>query len=42
MQRPRRAPSTGPWQLFNWMEISNQPVPPPHEFDRFTYDPEAD
>jgi len=24
------------------METSNQPVPPPHEFDRFTYDPEAD
>ena len=25
-----------------YMETSNQPVPPPHEFDRFTYDPEAD
>jgi hypothetical protein len=35
-------PSTGPWQLFNWIETSNQPVPQPHGFDRFTYDPEAD
>jgi uncharacterized protein (DUF4415 family) len=25
-----------------YMETSNQPVPPPHEFDCFTYDPEAD
>jgi len=25
-----------------YMETSNQPVPPPHEFDRFTYYPEAD
>jgi uncharacterized protein (DUF4415 family) len=24
-----------------WMETSNQPVPPPHEFHRFTYDPEV-
>jgi len=24
------------------METSNNPAPPPHEFDRFTYDPEAD
>jgi hypothetical protein len=24
------------------MEASNQPVPPPREFDRFTSDPEAD
>jgi len=25
-----------------YMETSNQPVPPPHEFDRFAYDPETD
>jgi uncharacterized protein (DUF4415 family) len=25
-----------------FMETSNAPVPPPHEFDPFTYDPEAD
>lgn len=25
-----------------WMETSNNPAPPPHEFDPFTYDPEAD
>ncbi len=25
-----------------YMETSNAPVPPPHEFDPFTYDPEAD
>ena len=25
-----------------YMETSNQPIPPPHEFDPFTYDPEAD
>jgi hypothetical protein len=24
-----------------WMETSNAPVPPPHEFDSFTYDPKA-
>jgi uncharacterized protein (DUF4415 family) len=24
-----------------FMETSNPPVPPPHEFDPFTYDPEA-
>jgi uncharacterized protein (DUF4415 family) len=25
-----------------WMETSNALVPPPHEFDPFTYDPEVD
>jgi uncharacterized protein (DUF4415 family) len=25
-----------------WMETSNAPIPPRHEFDRFTYDPEVD
>ena len=24
-----------------FMETSNQPVPPPHEFDPFAYDPEV-